>query len=253
MSELPIGKRISIPGHFDVPVILEDARPLDKGFECRFRLPDGSLEEAVITAEEAAALASAAAPVEAKATTVNAEQLRLLVESARIRAAQDRVMALCQKENVSPDFARARSEAEKHLKDLHRIRQERMAGLNRLEIARTGPVRHLATALVVPLAHSMGDGSEVKVDWALDDLEPELKRKIELAAEDVVIAYEKSRGWECERVGHLKIGFDIRSYGPADPQTGYRDPVRGIRRIEVNGRKKGATIQLTVNEWYRAV
>ena len=172
---------------------------------------------------------------------------------ARIRAAQDRVMALRQKENISPDFARARSEAEKHLEDLHRIRQERMAGLNRLETARTGPVRHIATALVVPLAHSMGDGSEVKVDWALDDLEPELKRKIELAAEDVVIAYEKSRGWECERVGHLKIGFDIRSYGPADPQTGYRDPVRGIRRIEVKGRKKGATIQLTVNEWYRAV
>jgi len=31
----------------------------------------------------------------------------------------------------------------------------------------------------------------------------------------------------------LKIGFDIRSIGPADPQTGYRDPVSGIRRIEV--------------------
>lgn len=70
-----------------MPVVLEAARALAKGYECRVRLPDGSLDEAVITAEEAAALAGAAAPVESKATTVNAEQLRLLVESARIRLA----------------------------------------------------------------------------------------------------------------------------------------------------------------------
>ncbi|MBM3879481.1 MAG: hypothetical protein FJ387_07135 [Verrucomicrobia bacterium] len=49
-------------------------------------------------------------------------------------------------------------------------------------------------------------------DWALDELEPELNRKSELAAENVVVAFEQARGWECERVGHLKIGFDI----PAD-------------------------------------
>jgi hypothetical protein len=34
---------------------------------------------------------------------------------------------------------------------------------------------------------------------------------------------------------------------------GYRDPVKGIRKIEVKGRKKGQTIWLMVNEWYRAV
>jgi len=49
-----IGQRISLPGHFDVPVVLEDARPLGSddlaGYECRVRLPDGSLEEAVISA-----------------------------------------------------------------------------------------------------------------------------------------------------------------------------------------------------------
>jgi hypothetical protein len=87
MNELPIGKQVSLPGHFDVPVTLEAARPLGKGFEIRVRLPDGSLDEAVITAEEATALAGITASVEAKAATVNAEQLRLLVESARIRLA----------------------------------------------------------------------------------------------------------------------------------------------------------------------
>jgi hypothetical protein len=60
MSDLPTGKQISLPGHFDLPVILEAARPLGKGFECRVRLSDGSLDEAVITAVEAAALAGAA-------------------------------------------------------------------------------------------------------------------------------------------------------------------------------------------------
>ncbi|PIP07806.1 MAG: hypothetical protein COX52_02465 [Syntrophobacterales bacterium CG23_combo_of_CG06-09_8_20_14_all_48_27] len=55
-----IGQRIFLPGHFDVPVVLEDACPLDSddsaGYECRVRLPDGSLEETVISAEEVATI-----------------------------------------------------------------------------------------------------------------------------------------------------------------------------------------------------
>ncbi len=39
---------------------------------------------------------------------------------------------------------------------------------------------------------------------------------------------------------------------PADPQTGYRDPVEAIRRIEVKGRSRGFSIRLTTNEWYKA-
>jgi len=166
---------------------------------------------------------------------------------ARIRAAQDRAMALRQRELLgSTEVALARQRAENDLADLMRVRQERMAGLDRLAIARTGPVRHIATALVIPASET-----GAPEDFT-DELEPELNRKCELAAEDVVVAYEHSRGWECERVGHLKIGFDIRSHGPADPQTGYRDPVGGIRRIEVKGRTRGQAIRLTTNEWYRA-
>ena len=88
---------------------------------------------------------------------------------------------------------------------------------------------------------------EEQIGAALDDLDPEVRRKSEIAAEDVVIAYESGRGFECERVGHLKIGFDVRSLGPADSQTGYRDPVTGIRRIEVKGRRRGQPIRLTTN------
>ncbi len=54
----PTGRRISLPGHFDVPVILEDTRALGPdgtgGYEYRVRLPDSTLDEAVLSAEEAA-------------------------------------------------------------------------------------------------------------------------------------------------------------------------------------------------------
>ena len=92
-----------------------------------------------------------------------------------------------------------------------------------------------------PLVVPATDAPKEAIADLLDDLDPEFNRQSELAAEDVVIAYETARGWETERVGHLKIGFDVRSLGPADPQTGYRDPVTSIRRIEVKGRRRGQT------------
>ncbi|MCJ7544230.1 MAG: SNF2-related protein [Phycisphaerae bacterium] len=168
--------------------------------------------------------------------------------AARTRAAQDRVMALRARESESPEVAIARQRAENDLADLQRTREERLAGLERLAIAKHGPVRHVATALVLPAG---AEAASALAELA-EDLDPEVKRRIELAAEDIVVAHETARGWECQRVGHLKIGFDIRSMGPADPQTGYRDPVHGIRRIEVKGRRRGASIRLTTNEWYKA-
>jgi len=164
---------------------------------------------------------------------------------ARIRATQDRVMKLRKREADSPEVALARQRAENDLADLKRTRKERLEGLERLKLARHGPVRHVATALVFP------PGADLAIELA-EELDPEIRRRAEKAAEDIVVAYEEARGWQCERVGHLKIGFDIRSLGPADPQTGYRDPVQGIRRIEVKGRKRGQPIRLTTNEWYNA-
>ena len=84
-----VGNRISLLEHFDVPVILEDVRPLgtdgSAGYECRVRLPDGALEEAVISSEEAASIFGAEEKVAAQ--PADAERLRLLIESARIRLA----------------------------------------------------------------------------------------------------------------------------------------------------------------------
>jgi superfamily II DNA or RNA helicase len=164
--------------------------------------------------------------------------------NARIRAAQDRVMGLRIREMESSDMALARQRAENDLKDIERARAERMQNLDRLNLARHGPVRHLATALVLP------PGEERAAFFEEPDLEA--RQMSEKIAEDIAVAYEEARGWTCERVGHLKIGFDVRSIGPADPTTGYRDPVSGIRRIEVKGRKRGHPVRLTTNEWYKA-
>ena len=86
-----IGHRISLPGHFDVPVILEDVRALGTdgsgGYECRVRLPDGTLEETVVSPEEAVNLFGAEQEPPTAIKPADAERLRLLIESARIRLA----------------------------------------------------------------------------------------------------------------------------------------------------------------------
>ena len=166
---------------------------------------------------------------------------------ARLRAAQDRVMALRGRESTEPEVGLARQRAESDLADLERLHRERLTGLDRLTLVRQGPVRHVASALVLPSATAA-----YAETTAPEDHDPDLKRRVELAAEDRVMAYETRRGWSCERVGHLKLGFDIRSLGPADPQTGYRDPAEDIRRIEVKGRTRGQPVRLTTNEWYKA-
>ena len=96
------------------------------------------------------------------------------------------------------------------------------------------------------------DTAAERIAALAEDIDSNLRRRVELAAEDVVVAYEEAQGRECERVGHQKIGFDIRSLAPPDPQTGYRDPVTGVRRIEVKGRKRNQPVRLTTNEWYKA-
>ena len=70
--------------------------------------------------------------------------------TARIRAAQDRVMSLKARETTAPEVALARQRAENDLADLQRTRAERLDGLKRLEVARHGPLRHVATAVVLP-------------------------------------------------------------------------------------------------------
>ena len=166
---------------------------------------------------------------------------------ARVRASQNRVMRLRSREANEPEVALARQRAEQDLADLERTQQERIAGMDRLQVARHGPLLHVASCLVLP-----PDSEDSGTSDHAEVFDARLKRQIELAAEDIVEAYENANQRECQRVGHLKIGFDIRSLAPPDPQTGYRDPITGVRRIEVKGRRRGQPVRLTTNEWYKA-
>src|SRR5262245_41218428 len=85
--DFPIGQRVKLPGHFPEPVLLEAVRPIGAGYECRVRLPDGSPDEAIVSADEAEVLFGQTATGPAKVAPAEADKLRLLVESARIRLA----------------------------------------------------------------------------------------------------------------------------------------------------------------------
>ena len=82
-----VGLRVTLPGHFAEPVIVEDARPLGSGAELRVRLTTGELDEAVLSDEDLAPLLTSGPQEQAANAPADAEKLRLLVESTRIRLA----------------------------------------------------------------------------------------------------------------------------------------------------------------------
>lgn len=162
----------------------------------------------------------------------------------RVKRAQERVMDLMARERDSPEVALARQRAEQELAEIQRAKAERLAGLDRLAIARTGPVRHLGTALVLEARAT----ANAQLAALAEDVDPNLRRKSELTAEDRVVAFEEGLGWTCQRVGHMKIGFDVRSHRLMDVASGEIE----VKRIEVKGRLRGQPIRLTTNEWYHA-
>lgn len=166
---------------------------------------------------------------------------------ARIARAQERAMLLAAQALSKPEFKLAADEARKYVDELERLRRERLEGLTRLELARTGPVRHLGTAIVL----SPGTEAGVQIAELADEPDPEARRACEIAAEDYVIKALVAEGFppdRIERVGHLKLGFDIRAHRVVDETTGEIL----VKRIEVKGRRRGQAVRLTTNEWYKA-
>lgn len=166
---------------------------------------------------------------------------------ARIDRAQERAMLLAAEAVSKREFQLAADEARKYVDELQRARQERLDGLKRLEIARTGPVKHVGTALVLA---PDADTQDQLADLA-DELDPNIRRQSEIAAEDKVIEALVAEGFprdRIERVGHLKLGFDIRAHRIADEATGEVF----VKRVEVKGRLRGQPVRLTTNEWYKA-
>ncbi len=172
-----------------------------------------------------------------------------LEKSFKVRKdrAQEKAMRLMAEAGKNPDFKLAADEAMKNVTLLESSRQERLKGLERLKIARTGPVRHIASLLV----YGPGMTGDEVPDAVIDEIESDLKRRSELAAEQRVINELIKEGFpedRIERVGHLKLGFDIRAHRVIDKVTGTIE----VRRIEVKGRNRGMPVRLTINEWYKA-
>jgi superfamily II DNA or RNA helicase len=166
---------------------------------------------------------------------------------ARIKKAQERAMILMAEATTKPEFKLAADEARKYVEELERQRQERLDGLKRLEIARTGPVKHVGTAIVL----APDADTQHQLAGLSDELDPNIRRQSEIAAEDKVIEALVAEGFprdRIERVGHLKLGFDIRAHKIADEATGEVF----VKRIEVKGRLRGQPVRLTTNEWYKA-
>lgn len=166
---------------------------------------------------------------------------------ARIDRAQERAMLLAAEAVSKREFQLAADEARKYVDELQRARQERLNGLERLEIARTGPVKHVGTALVLAPDADTQD----QLAGLSDELDPNLRRQSEIAAEDKAIEALVAEGFpqdRIERVGHLKLGFDIRAHRIADEATGEVF----VKRVEVKGRLRGQPVRLTTNEWYKA-
>ncbi len=171
---------------------------------------------------------------------------------ARIKRAQERAMLLAAEATTKPEYKLSADEARKYVEELQRQREERLSGLGRLEIARTGPVRHVATAIVQTVEQAASLFGEDLSAWQADPLlDPNVRRQSELAAEDLVVAALKEEGFpedRIERVGHLKLGFDVRAHRIADEATGEVL----VKRVEVKGRMRGQPVRLTTNEWYKA-
>jgi len=165
----------------------------------------------------------------------------------RIKRVQDQAMLLAAEAIAKPEYKLTADEARKRVDELQRTKEERLGGLERLGIARTGPVKHLGTAIVLP---PDAEGQKQLADF-VDELDPNVRRKSEIAAEDFVVAALVEEGFPQERiekVGHLKLGFDIRAHRIADEATGEIL----VKRIEVKGRARGQPVRLTTNEWYKA-
>jgi len=171
---------------------------------------------------------------------IRQDYLQQAMESA-IRDAQTTQMKLAAKVAAGDESYRvSRDNAQKKVRDLQERYKTKQTELDYLKIVRPGRVAYLGTALVYPGTAVVNDCAQMRND-------PE----VEAIAMQFVMGYERDRGWQPQDISKDGdgSGFDIRSIGAADPETG-KSPVR---RIEVKGRAQfNQPVSLTVNEWRKA-
>jgi superfamily II DNA or RNA helicase len=171
---------------------------------------------------------------------IRQDYLKQAMES-KIREEQSKQMKLAAKVAAGDETYRvSRDNAQKKVRDLQERYKNKQTELDYLKIVRPGRVAYLGTALVNPGLAVVADSPGMRND-------PE----VEAIAMQFVMGYERDRGWQPEDISKNGdgSGFDIRSVGPADLETGKSL----VRRIEVKGRAQlNQPVSLTVNEWRKA-
>lgn len=171
---------------------------------------------------------------------IRQDYLKQAMESA-IREAQNTQIKLAAKVATGDETYRvSRDNAQKKVRDLQERYKNKQTELDYLKIVRPGRVAYPGTALVHPGATVVADCPQMRND-------PE----VEAIAMLWVMDYERDRDWEPHDISKERdgSGFDIRSVGPVEPETG-KAPVR---RIEVKGRAQlNQPVSLTMNEWRKA-
>ena len=175
-----------------------------------------------------------------KELTIRQDYLSKAMTTA-IREAQKKQMQLAAKVAKGDETYRvARDSAQKKVQDLEERYKRKQTELDYLKLVRPGRVIYLGTALVYP-------GTAIAAIYSNMRNDPE----VEAFAMRWVMEYERGRRWQPEDVSQKRdgSGFDIRSVGAVDPETGIPE----VRRIEVKGRAQlDRDVSLTVNEWRKA-
>lgn len=171
---------------------------------------------------------------------IRQDYLSKAMETA-IRGEQKKQMQLAAKVAKGDETYRvARDSAQKRVQDLQERYKRKQTELGYLKLVRPGRVIYLGTALIYP-------GTAIAASYSNMRNDPE----VEAFAMRWVMDYERGRGWQPEDVSQKRdgSGFDIRSVGAVDPETGIPE----VRRIEVKGRAQlDRDVSLTVNEWRKA-
>lgn len=171
---------------------------------------------------------------------IRQDYLKQAMES-KIREEQSKQMKLAAKVAAGDETYRvSRDNAQKKVRDLQERYKNKQTELDYLKIVRPGRVTYLGTALIYPGVAVVNDCAQMRND-----------PKVEAIAMQFVMNYERDRGWQPEDMSKNGdgSGFDIRSVGSVDPETGKSL----VRRIEVKGRAQfNQPVSLTVNEWRKA-
>ena len=164
------------------------------------------------------------------------EYLGKVLHRPAIRAAQDRVMALRAREAGAPEVAH-RTSARRERADGHcsRSQKERLAGLDGSPWPSTAPCATSPPPCCCPPAERRRQPSPICSTTSI----PNDPRSANWPPKTWSSPTKRPAAGKPNGSGTSKSASTSAASDPADAQTGYRDPVHGIRRIEVKGAHAG--------------